>query len=404
MKKLLLEQMLAEKAVLTFGTKVIGCKKCHPIFFEGKGEESTSFGHTGAGTQRRKCSNCKTIYTLPRFKNIEALKSVLTSIVANVEIKKAVQLTALPARLYYFYLNQLAIILGNYARLNEQNKLYTQRLVTHTFGNVVPFSHGRGVYNLMTAEAKSGYILLQSNNLTAEMVENEFVYRAVKSTLPVDNKSPENIQKTLENRYDQTMKRHHFESLLVGELKPIKNSTYVFPRTAVNVHFQLLKVFTLHSEQYAHYIEHESCLRSAALVNALSDIKKGNAEIYYYYPFTSDDKAQRLTAQKIGWWNDRWFSNEFGAYCSITNPKNTRGDLRLTERDCVYSYFEYVSENMKKGINSYSVINNLFEIHRVLFNYTMLKNNTTRAVLAELTHELFSAEALLYEALRTVEN
>ena len=153
-----------------------------------------------------------------------------------------------------------------------------------------------------------------------------------------------------------------------------------------------------------HYIEHESCLRSAALVNAIDDIKKGNAEIYYYYPFISTDKNQRLKGEKIGWWNDRWFSNDFGAYCSITTPKNTRGDLRLTERDCVYSYYEYLSKNMKKGVNSYSVINNLFEIHRVLFNYSILKKGTTRAVIAGLASSVFSAESLLYEALRSLES
>lgn len=400
-KQSLITKVLNEKTLLKFGLKAVGCLKCQPVFFSGVDTKSTAFGFTGAGTPRRKCNNCHHVFTLPNFKNVDALKSVLNAILANVEIQETIKLSGLPARLYYFYLNQLAVIFSNYSRLNEQNKLYTQRLVTHTVGGVIPFQHGRGVYNLISAEAKSGYILLQSNNLTELELAKDDTYESNKNTIPVAE--GECLVDIIKGRYAQNLTRQHFESLLIGPLKAIKKCTYMNPRTAINVHFQLLKVFTQHSEQYAHYIEHESCFRTAALVNSLKNIKKGNAEIYYYYPFVCTNKARRLKGEKMGWWNDRWFSNDFGAYCSITTPKNTREDLRLTERDCVYSYFKHLSENFNKGLNSYSVINNLFEIHRVLFNYTTLKNKTTRAVIAGLAPKPLSIDDLLDESLKTLE-
>lgn len=396
----LIEKILTEKITLKFGLKVVGCTKCQPNFFDYEKLKSIACGFTGAGTPRRKCSKCLRVFTVPNFKNVNALRSVLNSIIANVEINQAIKISGLSARLYYFYLNQLSVIFSNYSRINEQNKLYTQRLVTHSLGGVVPFLHGRGVYNLVTAEANSGYILLQSNNLTGLDLPTEDRYYSSDNTLPV--LKSEKLADIIKDRYAQNLTRRHFESLLIGPLKPIKRCSYTNPRTAINVHFQLLNVFTQHSEQYAHYIEHESCFRTAALVNSIKAIKKGNAEIYYYYPFVCTDKDRRLTGEKIGWWNDRWFSNDFGAYCSITTPKNTRGDLRLAERDCVYSYFEYLNENMKKGLNSYAVINNLFEIHRILFNYTTLKNKTTRAVIAGLATKPFSTDDLLDESLRSL--
>ena len=395
----LITALLAEKIELHFGRKVVGCRKCQPHFFDGVQLATRQYGFTSSGTVRKRCIQCQHVFTAANYKNKIALHAVLASVIANVDAGEAVKSTGLSSRLYYFYLNQLAEIFSSFCRLNEQQKLYKQRLVMHTIGHVVNFKHQRRAYVLITAEASSGYILLQSSNLTQVALAPEQAYSALKDTRITDNLNL-NLYQLIESHYQQNMNRQHFEELLIGKLNNITKCQQIYPSSVAYVHFQLLKVFTQKAEQYAHYIKYESCLRSAALMAVAADAKKGNAEVYYFQPFENGTALDKLTGQKLGWWGDRWFSNKFGAYCSITTPQNTRGDLRLSERNSVNTFYDYLSKNMNKRLNSMTVIENLFEIHRVLFNFCEKKNGISRAQALGLLDKTLSPAALLDEALQ----
>ena len=57
---------------------------------------------------------------------------------------------------------------------------------------------------------------------------------------------------------------------------------------------------------------------------------------------------------------------------------------------------------MNKGVNSMEVIDNLSEIHRVLFNYCELKKGKTRANHFALSDKVYTPESLLDDALKMI--
>ena len=310
----LANNILREKVEFQFGRKLTDCPKCYKYFFMTEKTDTKLYGYTSAGTQRKKCSQCHSIFSLQNFKNIDALKLVLSTIIANKEIRALIKSTGLSARLYYFYLNKLALILSNFSRLNEENVIKRKYLAMHTEGKVLHLDHHRGLYTLITSEVESGYILLQTNNLTKQSISEYYIYDEKDNTI-ISTLDSSNIENVLINRYQQNMRRNHFEQLLVGELKPITKCNLIYPDKLAYIHFQLLNAFTTKADTYDHYIEHESCLRSAALMASDSDIKKSNAGIYFFLPFPKT--SENLQGKEIGWWKDKWFSHELGAYCPI---------------------------------------------------------------------------------------
>ena len=57
---------------------------------------------------------------------------------------------------------------------------------------------------------------------------------------------------------------------------------------------------------------------------------------------------------------------------------------------------------MNKGVNSINVIDNLSEIHRVIFNYCDLKNEKTRANYFAVSDKIYTPESLLDDALKMI--
>ncbi|ABM04565.1 hypothetical protein Ping_2860 [Psychromonas ingrahamii 37] len=397
----LVEKIINEKLELNFARKLTGCRKCAQYFFFEKSTKSISHGYTSAGTQRKKCSDCHAVFTLPYFKNINALRLILNSIMANQEIKESIKATGLSARLYYFYLNKLAQILVTFSRLNEEKVIQQKQLSLYTQGKVVHLAHNRGFYTLLTSEVDSGYLLLQNNNLTRESLVKKALYDEQENTI-ISANNKDNLETALIKRYEQHFKRRHFEQLLVGELKPTTKCYLIYPDKLAYAHFQLLTVFTAKASSYTHYIEHESCFRAAALMASAADIKTAKADIYFY--LSSYKTGEHLQGRKIGWWGDKWFSNDFGAYCPIASSTTLNADLKLSDTSSNGLFYAYLDSHLNKGINSINVIDNLSEIHRTIFNYCELKNKTSRAKLLKVTDRIYTPQSLLDAALKTIMN
>jgi transposase-like protein len=392
----LVSKLLQEKLESQFGQKLTDCPKCSHYFFITEKTTTKLHGFTSAGTQRKKCTQCNTVFTVPHYKNSDALKAVLATIVAHQDMRESIKSSGLSARLYYFYLNKLALILSNFSRLNEQAIIKRHYLALYTQGKRFDLDHKRGIYTLITSEVKSGYILLQSNNLTQLALQDKDIYCSLDNTV-IAMENVVNAENVLIDRYAQHLNRKHFEQLLVGELKPITNSHLIYPDKVAYIHFQLLKAFTLKTAQYAHYIEHESVLRSAALMASYSEIQNANADVYFFVPFAQT--TDHLQGKEIGWWKDKWFTNEQGAYCQITS-KQDKGDFRLYASEGVEHFYSYLNKHMNKGVNSRHVIDNLSEIHRVIFNYCDLINGHTRANVFIATDKIYTPASLLDEALK----
>ena len=394
----LVKKILKEKFNAQFMQKLTGCPACNNIFFVTNKTETKRHGYTSAGTQRKKCTRCGSVFTMQHYKNTDVLNTVLNSVLQVGKKSNPSTETGLSARLYYFYLNKLALLLSNFSRLKEQASISTQHLAMHTQGKLVGLDHQRGFYSFVTSEARSGYILLQSNNLTQLQLQKKDRYSLTDDTRIVTNehKSTENI---LIDRYAQHLNRKHFEQLLCGSLKPISHSKLIYPDKLAYVHFQLLTVFTEYREKYSHYIDHESAMRSAVLMSVVDDIKEKQVDVSFFVPLKSSNEV--LKAKAIGWWKDKWFSNEQGAYCPILSQKEET-NFPFFNTCGVEDYYRYLDKYLYKGVNSHRVIDNVSEIYRVIFNYCELKNGKTTAQRLLIDEKAYTSKSLLEEALAVI--
>lgn len=395
----LVKLVLAEKLEKQFAQKVVGCKKCSPYFLINHTSQSKRHGFTSAGTQRKKCCQCNTVFTLPDFKNSDALKVVLASLLSKKEIKTAIKESGLSARLYYFYLNKLALLFTNFSRMNESKILTREYFGFHSEGRLIELSHQRGLYSLFSAEIDSGYILLQTHNLTKHPFADEFIYHETANTLPTNIESY-NLEEVLLARYQKNLKRNHFEQLIVGDLKPIMKCNAIYPDKVAYIHFQLLKAFTGKVGTYDHFIEHESTLRAAVLMSSYVSIKSKRANVYFFLPFKGGDES--LNGKPLGWWNDIWFSNKVGAFCPITCKLKSHPTFALSKGDGIENFYQYLKSTVNKNINSMQVIDNISEIHRVIYNYCIPIEEQTAACLLGLSDKTYQPEQLFDEALKQI--
>ena len=392
----LVNAIFEEKVRFHFGRKITHCKDCHQYFFFNEKNKAQLHGFTAAGTQRLKCQNCQRVYTASRHKNIGAMREVLQTIFENKDINAAIKQTNLSARLYYFYLEKLSLLLTNFSRLKEQDAMQCDYITLQTEGRVVHLKHNRGFYTLLTAEAKSGYVLLQTTNITKEMLLKEDIYNSNENTL-IQNTHANNMENEINNRYQQTLQRKHFEKLLVGQLNPIKHCHLIYPNKLVYVHFSMLRAFIQKSQRYAHYIELESSIRAAAMMSAYPEIKTNRADVYYYLPFKHNHEP--LSHKKAGWWNDRWSQFELGAYCALTDSLKNENPFQLTDTEHINRYYAYLDEHLNKSLNSFNTILHFSEIHRVLFNFCQEKNGATTAMGYGLADNIVNPMELLEEAI-----
>jgi len=396
----LIENILKEKLAFHFARKISHCHHCYQYFFFNDKNEAQLHGFTAAGTQRLKCKSCQRIYSLSRHKNISIIRLVLQTIVENMDINNAIRKTGLSARLYYFYLEKLSLLLTNYSRLQEQEVMQRDYIALQTEGKVVHLNHQRGFYSLLTAEANSGYILLQTSNLTKQLLGEQDIYNSTEDTV-IKDYHQHNLESEIEQHYQQTLQRKHFEQLLVGELKPIKHCQLIYPNKLVYVHFSMLRAFTKKSQRHGHYIELESSIRAAALMSSITEIAQNKADIYYYLPFKNNHES--IVNKKVGWWGDRWFSFDLGAYSPITNSLNNENPFQLQETEQLNDYFLYLNKHLNKGLNSFNTIEQFCEIHRVLYNFCELKNAKSRAMKFALTDTTYTPEELLNEAINLID-
>ncbi|WP_413693777.1 hypothetical protein [Psychromonas sp. KJ10-2] len=392
----LIENILKEKLDFHFARKITHCRHCYSHFFFNEKNRSQLHGFTVAGTQRLKCKNCQHVYSETKHKNVEAITQVLQTIIDKLDINSAIRKTGLSARLYYFYLEKLSLLLTNFSRLKEQEEINRDSLSLQTEGKVVHLNHKRGFYTLLTAEADSGYILLQTTNLTKVELLEQDIYNSTESTV-IKDAFANNIESEIKNHYQQTLHRKHFEKLLIGELKAINHCNLIYPNKLVYVHFSLLRGFIKKAQHYSHYIELESSIRAAALMSAHPEIKAGKADIFYYLPFLNNQEI--IKNRKVGWWSDRWHSFDKGAYSLLTDNKQNQYPFKMTDTEQLNRYYDYLDTHLNKSLNSFNTITNLSEIHRVLFNFCYAQDDKSTAMQFGVANHIYDEMSLLSEAM-----
>ncbi|GDY27098.1 hypothetical protein AHAT_29880 [Agarivorans sp. Toyoura001] len=366
--------IVEERAKLHLSKAPCGCNHCEPGFFLGPTAGVKRYGKTGANSQRYQCRQCQSVFTQVHVKGTDQLCRLFNFLSLGHSPQKIMQQLSIAPKIYYQLLQRLFHCLRFYSRQQETAVLTRKFIAIHTESNVHEFSEQKRVWALCSSEAESGYVLLHTHNQTQLQLNNSVYYQQQASTmLPSLSDSP--IVDALKRRYQLTLNRYHFEDLHYGPTSHLRGTQIIQPSVCAYAHFQLLFGFTQQSDSCHHYIEHESSIRGAALMSCVDEIKHKTAEVYYIYRHPRTQSDMGSAGNKVGWWNDRWFPADFGAFCGITSGQQVPAPIELPRPLACHLFFEHLEQNMSKQLKSASSVDALFEINRALFNYVICDDN-----------------------------
>ncbi len=350
-----------------FSLKPVGCPQCLPRFFETQ-PEASRYGKTSAGRQRLKCQRCSKIFTPgsidpdPRWSQI--IQGVLGK---RPALSIAYDIDVAP-KVYYQLLNRLANGLRIMSRKLESDHGKRPFMAILTESKVLPFKHGHSLWALTSCDANTGYVLLNTTNLSQNPIplEGQYSAKEFNRSKPYHQLG---LYKALVKRYENTMARLNYENLNYGIAKPIARAQLVKPALVAYAHFQLLRNFTQHCEHFHHYLEHESCIRGAGLMGSFDEIKQGNADVFYVFRHHHSGKELSEEGVNIGWWNDRWYPFRAGAWSPITPRKQFRKNFHLELPLAVKNAFKHLLGVLPKEIKSPQPLLAIMEIQRCFYNF-----------------------------------
>lgn len=391
-------QLLSQLLEQHFQPRLNTCPNCAPRLLMDHNPEFQHYGRTGAGNPRVRCKSCHKVYTLGRWAVNEHMPAILLALASATPPLQTMQQLEIAPKIYYQLLSRLAQGLRSWSREQEQQlkQRPVQRLLSES--QIITFSGNRGLWTLASADADSGYILLHSHNASHQPMSVEGVYQS-KPDSRLAQFDELSILQALRQRYEQTMQRSHFEELNLGELQSLRGGYLAKPALLAYAHFQALRVFSDSHQHIHHYLEQESCIRGAALMGCAERIHTKLAEVFYIIRHQQGEIAIPPEGHNVGWWNDRWYPDEFGAYCPITSRHHYTHPFKLAAASACEDFFSYVRQQVPTQLKSLAPLESLFEVARCLFNYCHGDNlGLSPAMRAGLVSERLTPEQLLHTA------
>ncbi|WP_432454454.1 MULTISPECIES: hypothetical protein [unclassified Agarivorans] len=394
--------IVEEKAKQQLTKSPCGCSHCEPGFFLGTTVGVKRYGKTGANSQRYQCRKCQNVFTQVNIKGLEPLSRLFSLLNRGHNPQQIMQQLEIAPKIYYQLLQRLYQCLRFYSRQQEQRVLHRSFCALHTESQIHEFSEQKRIWTLCSTEVTSGYVLLHTHNQSQLQLNDSAHYQQKTSTLlPPLSDSP--IVEALKRRYQLTLNRYHFEDLHYGSTAALRGSQLLQPALTAYAHFQLLSAFTSQNQNFHHYIEHESSIRGAALMSCVEEIKQQRADIYYVYRHPRSETDMGSAGNKVGWWNDRWYPADFGAFCSITSAQQNPTKVALAQPLACQNFFQHLQLNMPKQLKSFSSVDALFEINRALFNYLLPdKEGLTPAMRLGCCEQQMTASELVSAAVAAV--
>lgn len=350
-----------------FSTAPFGCPDCKPVFFEPP-LTASRYGKTSAGRQRLKCNNCDKIFTPGSLNADPRWNQIIQGIMARRSALAIAYDIDVSPKVYYQLLHRLANGLRMMARKLESQNAQKPFMAILTESKVLPFKHGHSLWALSSCDADSGYVLLNSTNLSQVSIPEDGHYSATE----FNRSKPYHqlgLYQALIKRYENTMARLNFENLNYGIAKPIAKAQLVKPALVAYAHFQLLRNFTQHSDHFHHYLEHESCIRGAGLMSCIDEIKAGNADVFYVFRHHHTGTELSKDGEQIGWWNDRWYPFRAGAWSPITPRKQYQKEFELTLPLAVKNAFKHMLGILPPELKSAAPLQSIIEIQRCVYNF-----------------------------------
>lgn len=351
-------------------------------------------GKTASGSQRFRCRDCAKVFTLPKPPSHSELELLIQEIAAQHPTTDTIAKLNLSAKRYYQLLHWCAIILTGYSRMLEWLNLPTKLLALQSESYVLNLQSGLRIWLITSAESASGYQLLTTHNVGIKGTKSGIYQGNIDNRL--DTFADQPLTDALKKRYQQLMNRYHFEDLQYGTSASWPKAPLIEPAPIAYAHFQLLRFTYSNKEHIHHYLEQDSCIRSAAIMGVVDEIARKQAEIFYLFAHPDRQTAFLADGRPVGWWKDRWFSTPFGGYCPITERAQYRYPFQMRDIHTNQHYFNYLRCNLNSKIKQVTPLNDHLQIQRCSYNFINRSNEAAPA--SYLNMPTFATPEALFRA------
>ncbi|MFM2479306.1 IS1 family transposase [Celerinatantimonas sp. MCCC 1A17872] len=352
-------------------------------------------GKTAAGNQRFRCRDCAKVFTPAKPPADSMLKLLMQQLTAGKSATETIKALNWSSKYYYQLLHWCAVILTGFSRLLEMRYLPTNLLALQSESHVLCLPSGLRIWLITSAESLSGYQLLTTHNIAAKGTEGGTYLGEVDNRLDTFADLP--LTDALKRRYQQLMNRYHFEDLQYGETIRWPNAPLIQPAPVAYAHFQLLRLAYANKEHIHHYLEQDSCIRSAAIMGVVDEIAQQQAEIFYLFAHPDRQTAFLADGRPVGWWKDRWFSTPFGGYCPVTERAQYRYPFQMRDIHTNQHYFNYLSAHLNPKVKQLAPFNDHLQITQSCYNFIHKDNEAAPASYLNMP-SFATSEALLQAA------
>lgn len=362
----LIDKLIQEKLPYQLPRSPMDCPDCLPTY-ERFTYPAHRYGVTSAGHQRLRCRSCKKVYTPSQPPKFDLLCQFYNVLNQQLRATEAIKQLNISSKQYYQLLQWCAILLGQLTRSLEHRYFPKQLLALQSESTVIELSGGLRLWLLSSAEATSGYQLMDSHNLTQLSLDQGGYNEHGDNRLHKYAELP--LTQALKKRYQQLLSRYHFEDLQYGPSNQWNRYHLVQPRLIAYAHFQMLQSLISPQIHQHHYLEQESCIRGAAIMGAISQIRRQQADIFYLFAHPDQQTAFLADGRPVGWWKDRWFNTTFGGYCPITERRNYRFPFKMNDIASNQIYFQEIKKKIPSYLKSLSPLNAWLILLRCQFNF-----------------------------------
>ncbi|PAW09802.1 MULTISPECIES: hypothetical protein [Vibrio harveyi group] len=361
------------------------------------------FGRTTSGTERVQCRQCqKTATLINSSKASSNLQPMLDALISGVPPQELQQVLGLNHRAFSLRMEQLAELLNTFSRLFE-SQLDFSVLQTRSFLQVARsgFRHdsrsqsSAHIWTLSTADAKTGYVLLISDNALmekdslSEEVQEQSRYRLTKKELaPTEKDVLLQAQKT----YDKILNRSQFDQLgyCAAQHAQSKEVFLTRPVFAAHAHMQNLAKYLKSQPPKALLLEHESFIRGAAITGFTPTVISGSTHLYYCH-VTSHNvyDTNNSGKQNMSWWDETWrrvnIENTLGKWqigMGLLTKKGELDDAAIhslfpTDPDWNSRFWQRYTEWLQPSYASHLSLARIQQwqsIYRFLHNFTLCRH------------------------------
>ena len=304
-----------------------------------------AFGYSG-DRQRYRCKSCQLTFVdkwSGANNKLTFQENLLGLLFTGYSVREICRKLDINPKTFYDHIEHIA------SRCRRKLAMFDARWVTHAeqfeiASHYVPLQpkSNNGVFWLATGDAKSGYILCQNVNYSANeepsgesdhnpftsparFVPYDYSTEASQAQAPLET----DLRERIDQQYQAILARGNVEDPM-GNLTnfhyPSKGALIRPPYTSY-AHFLHVLSLCPDDKRVTIYLPQDPLLRSAALSVSLPRIKAKTVDLMYVDgQWGKDLPLQKIDIVHMGWWRDRWAITENAGYakgiCYLAGDRN----------------------------------------------------------------------------------